>query len=54
MIMISEGFFLNVLLKKNRFFLLILLVTDLLQNKKRKNQAFYLENFQIEKLRFFV
>ena len=53
MIMISEGFFLNVLLKKIGFFIDFVSYRPFTK-QKTKNQAFYLENFQIEKLRFFV
>ena len=53
MIMISEGFFLNVLLKKIGF-LLILLVWkySFWKQRTKKNKGFSLENFQIKKLNF--
>ena len=46
MIMISEGFFLNVLLKKIGFFIdFVSLKVQLLKTKSEKNQAFYLVKF---------
>ena len=53
MIMISEGFFLNVLLKKIGFFIdFVSLKVQLLKTKNEKNKGFSLENFQIKKLNF--